>query len=114
MTRGEIHPEARAIIQRVLPLLVRALRPAGLDAAVVVVAPGRDVDLGAGAVEGPDGIRYAVVPRDQARVMADEMTLQLGELLREELEPGAAWCLVLGPRGSAAVPLVMDRRGPRA
>lgn len=93
----------RSLIRRCLPIVSLALR--GIDAlpvAAVVVAPGRDAALlvertKAVLHEGPEGESVAVVPLAHAQALADELAPDVASALREPLELGHVWCLILRP-----------------
>lgn len=106
MRRGEIHPEVRAILDAIQRDVVLALRRDGRADLAVVVDAGREGFELPSAVAHETGVRWTLMPRAEALAIGEAHTLEAGELLREELEAGSSWCLVLGPRGAAAVPLV--------
>lgn len=113
MRRG-LHPAVAAIIDALSRDLVLALRRDGRRDLAVVVDAGRGLEL-PDAVDHETGHRWTLMPRADALTFGREHTLQAGELLAEELPHGETWVLVLGPTGSAAVPLVEARpRGAKA
>ena len=112
MTRGEdADIEVVEIIERVSTDAVFALRRDGRGDLAVVINAGRDELELPDAVEHETGIAWTIMPRADALSLGREHTLEAGELLAEELPPGTAWVLVLGPEGAAAVKL-RQRRPP--
>lgn len=111
MKRG-VHPEVAAILDALSRDLVLALRRDGRADLAVVVDAGREGFELPGAVDHEGGARWTIMPRVEALELGRAHTLESGELLAEELPHGETWVLVLGPSGSAAVPLVEER--PRA
>lgn len=114
MRRG-VHPEVAAIVGALSRDAVLALRRDGRRDLAVVIDAGREgFDL-PDAVDHEAGHRWTIMPRVEALALGREHTLQAGELLAEALPHGETWVLVLGPQGSAAVPLVEAHpRGGRA
>ncbi len=92
-----------ALLRPLLPRLSVALHRAPADFAAVLLLPGRDVpELSELALEElPEGVRLAVAPRAVVQALAEACTLQLAGEIAEELPPGSAWVLLLGPRGAA-------------
>lgn len=109
--RGVVHPEVAAIVTALGPHLGHALRgvterPAGL----VVVAAGRAADdvaelVGALRVSAA-GHHYAAAPLGRVRALAGQLAPTVADALGEPLPLGETWCVVLGPDGAAAVPIL--------
>lgn len=110
-----MHPAVAAIIDSISRDVVLALRRDGRRDLAVVVDAGREGIELPDAVDHEAGHRWTIMPRTEAFELGREHTLQAGELLAEALPHGETWVLVLGPQGSAAVPLVEAHpRGAKA
>ena len=101
--------EVVEIIERVATDAVFALRRDGRGDLAVVILASRDRLVLPDAVDHETGISWSIMPRVDALQIGREHAFDAGELLTEELPPGTAWVLVLGPEGAAAVKLRQRR-----
>lgn len=112
--RGRVHPEVRTIVGGLFAHLGAELRALAVRPAATLVVTaergGADVEVLLGPTAtmrtSRAGHRYAAAPLELVIRIADQLAPSVASALRESPGSGATWCLMLGPRGAAAFPVV--------